>query len=184
MVEVYSLSSRIGFPFSNLVLHSIFFNTLFMLHCLWRLPDIAAEVDLDILASDIAKSRSILSGIGEYWIEAKSASRCIQRLHSDTVNNIVLARDSGALPGSSARLRQPYGGSGPSTGKIRPGINREPNLNFLCACDPRTVPSDRLQNSMYMDEFLVRKGASDLDSKLWDEFNNNSVDWYRVGASE
>lgn len=173
-----------GFPYSKLVLHSIFFNTLIMLHCLWRLPDIAAEMDLDILASDIAKSRSILSGIGEYWIEAKSASRCLQRLHSDTVNNIVLTRDSGALPESSARLRQPYGGSTPSTGKIRPGINRAFNLNFLCACDPRTVPSDRLQNSMYMDEFLVRKGASDLDSKFWDEFNNNSVDWYRMGASE
>lgn len=63
-----------------------------MLHCLWRLPHVASQVQLDHLVADTGIGLNILSGLGEYWTEVKRARDCIHELSGATVQRLIKAR--------------------------------------------------------------------------------------------
>lgn len=96
--ELYRQESLL---YSRLVVHSIFLSTLIMLHCLWRLPQVASQVQIDDLVADTGVGLSILSSIGEYWTEARRARDCIHELSGATIQRLLRLRSLEVLPRST-----------------------------------------------------------------------------------
>jgi hypothetical protein len=80
--ELYRQESLL---YSRLIVHSLFLSTLIMLHCLWRLPQVASQIQIDDLVADTGIALNILSSIGEYWAEARRARDCIHELSGATI---------------------------------------------------------------------------------------------------
>lgn len=85
--------------YSRLVVHSIFLGTLVVLHSIWKLPEIAANVQIDELSANLTSSLNILSSIGEYWLEAQRARDCMEEISSATMKRLLKTR---CAPGPSA----------------------------------------------------------------------------------
>ncbi|KAI2791146.1 hypothetical protein POX_c04002 [Penicillium oxalicum] len=88
--------------YSRFVVHSIFLSTLLMLHCLWKIPRLASQVQVPDVVADTGIATSLLSGIGEHWAEATRARDCIQELSSATIQRLLRFR----APDLSSRMVQ------------------------------------------------------------------------------
>ncbi|OQD79918.1 hypothetical protein PENANT_c042G11154 [Penicillium antarcticum] len=168
--------------YSRFIIHSIFLSTLIMLHCVWRLPAVASEVQIDELVADTCISLNILSSIGEYWTEAKRARDCIHELSGATVQRLLKARS----------LEAPYtplpqnGGRGPSGRGRRvqntteafslPDTSSEnlPKNTFMDDYDMNVDSTSWLHDSV-PGGFLDITGAPDFDSLMWEVFNATSA---------
>ncbi|CAG8924023.1 unnamed protein product [Penicillium salamii] len=172
--------------YSRLVVHSIFLSTLIMLHCLWRLPRVASEVQIDELTADTSISLNILSSIGEYWTEAKRARDCIHELSGATVQRLIKMR---SLESSSNPTR-PGTGQLSSSGRVsrthtanqvellpapRPdsGVENVSENPFMDEYDPALDSMSWLHDTM-PGGFMDFGGAPDFDTLMWEVFNSNS----------
>ncbi|KAH8434177.1 Zn(II)2Cys6 transcription factor [Aspergillus melleus] len=88
--------------YSRLVVHSIFLSTLVVLHSIWKLPDVAANIHIDELSANLTSSLNILSSIGEYWLEAQRARDCIEEISGVTMRRLLKTR---CAPGASGTPR-------------------------------------------------------------------------------
>lgn len=173
--------------YSRLVVHSIFLSTLIMLHCLWRLPRVASEVQIEELVADTNISLNILSSIGEYWTEAKRARDCIHELSGATVQRLIRMR---SLDSSSDPSRSGTNQFGSSTGRStrtqtiqamdlaqppRPesGVENIPYNPFVDEYDPNIDSMNWLNDTM-PGGFMDLGGAPDFDTLMWEVFNANS----------
>lgn len=166
--------------YSRLIVHSIFLGTLIMLHCLWRLSNVASQVKVDDLVADTGISLNILSSIGEYWTEAKRARDCIHELSSATMHRLVKAR--GLDPTASLLMSRPNTSSGRqlrsqeedlsglSPEHVDSAVDVEPGL--LDDYDFNVDTSSWLNNTM-PGGFMDLTGAPDWDSMMWGIFNSN-----------
>ncbi|KAJ5331706.1 hypothetical protein N7476_001489, partial [Penicillium atrosanguineum] len=175
--ELYRQESLL---YSRLIVHSIFLGTLIMLHCLWRLPNIASQIQIDDLVADSGISLNILSSIGEYWIEAKRARDCIHELSGATIQRLIKARRLE----SSASLLTPR----PGTFSGRNLRSQQANENLLSpdridsAIDAGPTMLDdydfNMDTSTWLNDtmpggFMDLAGAPDWDSMMWGIFNSN-----------
>ncbi|CAI7633473.1 unnamed protein product [Penicillium viridicatum] len=172
--------------YSRLIVHSVFLSTLIMLHCLWRLPHVASEVQIDEVAADTSISLNILSSIGEYWAEAKRARDCIHELSGATVQRLIKMRSLEA-PSSltrqgknhsisgTGRAQQPQtaneGGELPSL-RTDTGVENLPPNSFMDDYDPHVDAMSWLHDSM-PGGFMDFSGAPDFDTLMWEVFNTN-----------
>lgn len=169
--------------YSRLIVHSIFLSTLIMLHCLWRLPTVASEVQIDEVVADTSISLNILSSIGEYWTEAKRARDCIHELSGATFQRLIKMRSLEA-PSNSLTQNRSHRLSGRG--------QRLQNTNEAGLLPPAPCPdtaSENLPVNPFMDDydinvdstswlhdcvpggFLDFTGAPDFDSLMWEVFN-------------
>ncbi|CAI7622042.1 unnamed protein product [Penicillium crustosum] len=173
--------------YSRLIVHSVFLSTLIMLHCLWRLPHVASEVQIDEVVADTSISLNILSSIGEYWAEAKRARDCIHELSGATVQRLIKIR---SLEAPSSSTRQGKNQSISSTGRAqRPntaneagelsstlradtGVENLPLNSFMDDYDPHVDSMSWLHDSM-PGGFMDFSGAPDFDTLMWEVFNAN-----------
>jgi hypothetical protein len=174
--------------YSRLIVHSIFLSTLIMLHCLWRLPHVAAEAQIDEVVADTSISLNILSSVGEYWTEAKRARDCIHELSGATIQRLIKIR---SLEGSSNSTRQRRNQSNSGTGRTQRAHATNDPMELL----PTTRPDSGIENvpvNPYMDDydptadsmswlndsmpggFMDLNGAPDFDTLMWEVFNANS----------
>lgn len=168
--------------YSRLVVHSIFLSTLIMLHCLWRLPRVAEQVQIEDLMADTGISLNILSSIGEYWAEAKRARDCIQEISGATVQRLIKARaldipvtPSSAQPqataGRTLRSQHAHGAMEQSPGQIDSGIDVAPAWSSMDSHDFN--PDTSWLNDTLPGGFMDIAGAPDWDSMMWEIFNNS-----------
>ena len=166
--------------YSRLIVHSIFLGTLIMLHCLWRLPQVASQVQIDVLVADSGISLNILSSIGEYWAEAKRARDCIHELSGATVQRLIKAR--GLDSSSSLSMPRPHSSNrrnlrsqqanetATSPDQVDSAIDIAPTM--LDDCDFSLDTSSWLNDTM-PGGFIDLAGAPDWDSMMWGIFNSN-----------
>ncbi|KAJ5676763.1 uncharacterized protein N7477_002396 [Penicillium maclennaniae] len=146
--ELYHQESLL---YSRLIVHSILLATLIMLHCLWRLPDVASHIQIDALVADTSISSNILSSIGEYWIEAKRARDCIHDLSVATIQRLIKARGLD----SSISLATP-----------RPGTFSGRNLRSQQANENVTTP-DRVDSAIEIAPTMLDDNFFNLDTSTW-----------------
>lgn len=172
--------------YSRLVVHSIFLSTLIMLHCLWRLPHIASEVQIDEVVADTGISLNILSSIGEYWDEAKRARDCIHELSGATVQRLVRMR---GLEAPSMSVRQSRNCPSSAVGRSQRDMNEavalshvprvdsslenDPANPFIDGPDPNSDSMSWLHDTM-PGGFMDFSGDPDFDTLMWEVFNANS----------
>lgn len=177
--ELYRQESLL---YSRLIVHSIFLGTLIMLHCLWRLPNIASQIQIDDLVADSGISLNILSSIGEYWIEAKRARDCIHELSAATIQRLIKTRRldssvsqvtprSGAFSGRNLRSQQ-----------VNENVISPDQIDSAIDVAPTMLDDDyndfTLDTSTWLNDtmpggFMDLTGAPDWDSMLWGIFNSN-----------
>lgn len=75
--------------YSWATVHAIFLATITMLYCIWSVPEVAAEVELEILMADLKSGSNVLSATGEHWPEAKRSIPVLDGLSSATIRWIV-----------------------------------------------------------------------------------------------
>lgn len=168
--------------YSRLIVHSIFLGTLIMLHCLWRLPQVAERVQIDDVVADTSISLNILSSIGEYWTEAKRARDCIHELSGATVQRLVKGRGLGSSPrprrafASIANVRDAghtsIHGMADSLGTVDSAIGVAPPLGSFDEYNIGLESSSWLKDSI-PGGFMDFTGVPDFDSLMWEVFNNN-----------
>ncbi|KAJ5161876.1 hypothetical protein N7492_007268 [Penicillium capsulatum] len=167
--------------YSRLAVHSIFLGTLIMLHCLWKIPRIATQVQIDDVVSDTSISLNILSSIGEYWIEAKRARDCIHEISGVTVQRLIRGRrldnsrstrkGSAAAGGRRMQTRndnietvdQEMHQPGPAIDLSQINDMADFDLNL----DTIGLFNDSLPSG-----FMDFAGAPDFDSLMWGVFKN------------
>ncbi|CAG8137466.1 unnamed protein product [Penicillium olsonii] len=173
--------------YSRLVVHSIFLSTLIMLHCLWRLPRVASEVQIDEVVADTSISLNILSSIGEYWTEAKRARDCIHELSGATVQRLLKVRSLESANPTRPRVNQLSSGSGRAsrshattqavellpTPQADTGLDGVPDNPFMDEFDPALDSMSWLNDTM-PGGFMDFGGAPDFDTLMWEVFNSNS----------
>lgn len=166
--------------YSRLIVHSIFLGTLIMLHCLWRLPQVAEQVQIDDVVADTSISLNILSSIGEYWTEAKRARDCIHELSNATVQRLVRGRGLETSPrpkrlfANTTDTRdtgQTSQGISESLEQVDSAIDVAPTLSSL---DDYSIGLDSSSwwNDSIPGGFMDFTGAPDFDSLMWEVFNN------------
>ncbi|CAG8889381.1 unnamed protein product [Penicillium nalgiovense] len=172
--------------YSRIIVHSIFLSTLIMLHCLWRLPHVASEVQIDEVVADTSISLNILSSIGEYWAEAKRARDCIHELSGATVQRLIRIRRLEAPSSSTRNKDQSTSGTGraqriqtsnegmelPSTLRADLGVENLPLNSFMDDDDPHPDSMNWLHDSL-PGGFMDFNGAPDFDTLMWEVFNAN-----------
>ncbi|KAJ5407287.1 hypothetical protein N7465_008571 [Penicillium sp. CMV-2018d] len=172
--------------YSRLIVHSVFLGTLIMLHCLWRLPHVASEVQIDEVVADTSISLNILSSIGEYWAEAKRARDCIHELSGATVQRLIKMRSleapsrltrhgkSHSISGTGRAQRLQTANEGGELPSLRTdtGVENLPLNSFMDDYDPHVDSMSWLHDSM-PGGFMDFSGAPDFDTLMWEVFNTN-----------
>ncbi|OQE47311.1 hypothetical protein PENCOP_c001G05500 [Penicillium coprophilum] len=173
--------------YSRLIVHSVFLSTLIMLHCLWRLPHIASEVQIDEVVADTSISLNILSSIGEYWVEAKRARDCIHELSGATVQKLIRIRSLEA-PSSSTRPGKNQSTSGTARAQrlhtANEGMELPSALHADCVVENLPLNSSMDDYDSNVDSmswlhdsmpggFMDFSGAPDFDTLMWEVFNAN-----------
>lgn len=167
--------------YSRLVVHSIFLGTLIMLHCVWKLPRVAEQVQIDDLVSDTSISLNILSSIGEYWTEAKRARDCIHEISGATVQRLIRGRGL-----ENSRLTRKMSGAASARRMQTQNTNVEVLDQALTQPDSAIDVSqmdDMADTDLNLDAtswfndtlpsgFMDFAGAPDFDSLMWEVFNN------------
>lgn len=92
--------------YSRLIAHSVLLNTLVMLHCIWKVPMVAARCRINELVADFNISQNILSSIGEYWDEANRARDWIGELSSVTLQRLFKNRSTADSRASESNRRR------------------------------------------------------------------------------
>lgn len=174
--ELYKQESLL---YSRLIVHSIFLGTLIMLHCIWRLPNIASEVQIDDVVADTSISLNILSSIGEYWTEAKRARDCIHELSAATVQRLIRGRGLDTSPRSrrtttnasaAARGSRNQSTNIADTDQVDSAIGIEPTMNAFDDYELNLDSSTWLNDSL-SSGFMDVSGVPNFDSFMWDVFN-------------
>lgn len=169
--------------YSRLVVHSVFLSTLIMLHCLWRLPHIAAEVQIDEVVANTSISLNILSSIGEYWTEAKRARDCIHELPGATVQRLLKMRSlessntrshASQLNSNAGRTTRAHPTSQTAglfpTSHLDTGLESAPVNPYMDDFDANIDSLNWLNDSM-PGGFMDFGGAPDFDNLMWEVFN-------------
>lgn len=99
--------------YSWVTIHSIFLSTITMLHCIWTVPEVSAQVKLDVLMADLKAGSNVLSATGEHWSEAKRSRDVLDELSGTTVRWIIESRARGAeISPPAGHMRRAAGSSG------------------------------------------------------------------------
>jgi hypothetical protein len=95
--------------YSWATVHSIFLATITMLYCIWSVPEVAAQIELEVLMADLKAGSNVLSATGEYWSEAKRSIPVLDGLSSATIRWIVdyKTKNSGRPSHDSQNIRPP-----------------------------------------------------------------------------
>ncbi|KAF3398227.1 Positive regulator of purine utilization [Penicillium rolfsii] len=181
--ELYKRESLL---YSRLAVHSIFLDTLIMLHCLWRLPQIASQVQIDDLVADTGIGMNILSSIGEHWAEARRARDCIHELSSATVQRLLRLRALEVSPRTqpaASTMRHPR----TYTSDEAPGSALPDQVDSAIDIAPSTAsfpegPDFGLDNSNWVDDsmpsgFLDFSGIPNFDGIIQQYLDPNAVMW-------
>ncbi|KAJ5624958.1 hypothetical protein N7510_001267 [Penicillium lagena] len=168
--------------YSRLIVHSLFLSTLIILHTLWRLPQIAARVQIDEVVADTGISLNILSSIGEYWTEAKRARDCIHELTGVTIQRLVKVRSAGAS--SAAPCSSRTFSSNTMAGSIRRTQDKDVILDETIQADSGMGPMTSLLdgedlntestswlNDLMPGGFMNFTGAPNFDSLMWEVYS-------------
>lgn len=75
--------------YSWATVHAIFLATITMLYCIWSVPEVAAQIELEVLMADLKAGSNVLSATGEHWPEAKRSIPVLDGLSSATIKWIV-----------------------------------------------------------------------------------------------
>lgn len=75
--------------YSWATVHAIFLATITMLYCIWSVPEVAAQIELEDLMADLKSGSNVLSATGEHWPEAKRSIPVLDGLSSATIRWIV-----------------------------------------------------------------------------------------------
>jgi hypothetical protein len=78
--------------YSWVTVHSVFLSTITMLHCIWTVPEVSAQIKLDILMADLKAGSNVLSATGEHWSEAKRSRDVLDELSGTTIRWIIESR--------------------------------------------------------------------------------------------
>ncbi|KXG50587.1 Transcription factor [Penicillium griseofulvum] len=174
--------------YSRLIVHSVFLSTLTMLHCLWRLPYVALEVQIDEVVADTSISLNILSSIGEYWAEAKRARDCIHDLSAATVQRLIRMRSlespssssrqgkCQSTPGTARAQRLQTGNEGmelPSPLRADSSAETLPLNFFTNDYGSNHIDSTSGLHDSMLGGFMDFSGAPDFDTLMWEVFNAN-----------
>ncbi|KAF7718199.1 Positive regulator of purine utilization [Penicillium ucsense] len=100
--------------YSRFVVHSTFLSILLILHCLWKIPRLASQVQISDVIADTGVAISLLSGVGEHWAEATRARDCVQELSSATIQRLLKLH----APTLPSRMEQSPPATGPATGRV------------------------------------------------------------------
>ena len=71
--------------YSWVTVHSLFLSTITMLHCIWTVPEIAANIQIDDLVAILKVGSNVLSATGEHWSEAKRSRDALDGLSVPTI---------------------------------------------------------------------------------------------------
>lgn len=165
--------------YSRLIVHSIFLATLVMLHSIWKLPEIASQVQIDDVVADTAISLNILSSIGEYWTEAKRARDCIHELSNATIQRLIKVRSLDKSPRlTRAQQQNPVPTQQSNEAAEFPeqadsAIEITPSMTLLGDDYDFNIDSTSWLNDSMPGGFMDFAGAPDFDSLMWEVFNNN-----------
>lgn len=102
--------------YSWVTVHSLFLSTITMLHCIWTVPQVTAQIKLDVLMADLKAGSNVLSATGEHWLEAKRSRDVLDELSGTTVRWIIESRARGTE--GVSRAGQVRRGAGPSANNI------------------------------------------------------------------
>jgi hypothetical protein len=184
--ELYRQESLL---YSRLIVHSLFLSTLIMLHCLWRLPQVASQIQIDDLVADTGIALNILSSIGEYWAEARRARDCIHELSGATIQRLLRVRALEVSPrlartqpatGVSRHTRSYSSNEAPSSAlpdRVDSAIDVAPSTDsFADEYDFGLDGSNWLNDSM-PGGFMDFSGAPDFDSIIQQYLDPNAVMW-------
>lgn len=97
--------------YSWVTVHSLFLSTITMLHCIWTVPEVTANIKLDVLMADLKAGSNVLSATGEHWLEAKRSRDVLDELSGTTVRWIIESRARRTEPVSRAGQVRRAGGS-------------------------------------------------------------------------
>ncbi|KAL6886021.1 hypothetical protein GGI43DRAFT_277865 [Trichoderma evansii] len=78
--------------YSWVTVHSVFLSTITMLHCIWTVPEVSAQIKLEILMADLKAGSNVLSATGEHWSEAKRSRDVLDELSGTTIRWIIESR--------------------------------------------------------------------------------------------
>ncbi|OBT98104.2 hypothetical protein VE01_03862 [Pseudogymnoascus verrucosus] len=116
-IRIYDqLYKRDLLVYSWVTVHSLFLSTITMLHCIWTVPEVTAQIKLDVLMADLKAGSNVLSATGEHWLEAKRSRDVLDELSGTTVRWIIESRARGTEPVS--RAGQGRRGAGSSANNI------------------------------------------------------------------
>ncbi|KAH6673288.1 fungal-specific transcription factor domain-containing protein [Halenospora varia] len=99
--------------YSWVTIYSIFLSTITMLHCIWTVPEVSAQIKLDVLMADLKAGSNVLSATGEHWSEAKRSRDVLDELSGTTIRWIIESRARGAdISPPAGHMRRAAGSSG------------------------------------------------------------------------
>ncbi|UKZ74750.1 hypothetical protein TrVFT333_002420 [Trichoderma virens FT-333] len=94
--------------YSWATVHSVFLSTITMLHCIWTVPEVSAQIKLEILMADLKAGSNVLSATGEHWSEAKRTRDILDELSGTTIRWIIESRarnlETGTRSGIGAKV--------------------------------------------------------------------------------
>lgn len=103
--------------YSWVTVHSIFLSMITMLHAVWTVPEVTAQIKLDVLMADLKSGSNVLSATGEHWLEAKRSRDVLDELSGTTVRWIIESRARGTEPVSRVgQVRRRAGSSANNIG--------------------------------------------------------------------
>jgi hypothetical protein len=120
--------------YSWVTVHSVFLSTITMLHCIWTVPEVSAQIKLDILMADLKAGSNVLSATGEHWSEAKRSRDVLDELSGTTIRWIIESRARNSEIGTHSGISTKDVGS--SNGK-----------NSLSKAQPATLSMQQNENS-------------------------------------
>lgn len=108
--------------YSWVTVYSIFLSTITMLSCIWTVPEVSAQIKLDILMADLKAGSNVLSATGEHWPEAKRSRNVLDEISGTTVRWIIESRSRKAEIASRTEHERRGAGSSGANGSASTGL--------------------------------------------------------------
>jgi hypothetical protein len=120
-IQLYDkLYKRDLMVYSWATVHAIFLATITMLYCIWSVPEVAAQIQLEELMAVLKSGSNVLSATGEHWPEAKRSIPVLDGLSSATIRWIVDSKTKRTGSTSEPMIRTPLSLEAfPSSGSAR-----------------------------------------------------------------
>lgn len=93
--ELYN-SDRMSYSWTSI--HSICLSAIIILYCIWMVPELSTNTEIDSLTQTMVAASNLLSAAGEHWIDARRCRNSLNNLTAATIRWLVNLRSRQQQP--------------------------------------------------------------------------------------